>query len=134
MVKCLPLDPVAQVRFPPRVVGIFLNPVTFLVAIVEVNGLCFGHQDGMSRDNSVVPSRFWDESILSREICSRYRYITHFYCLAVEASFYSDVVKCLPLDLVAQVRIPPQAVRIFLHPATFILQVSSLDHIHCKSF
>ena len=26
--------------------------------------------------------------IKTREICSRYRYITHFYCLAVEAGFY----------------------------------------------
>ena len=24
--------------------------------------------------------------------------IKHFYCLAVEASFYSDVVECLPVD------------------------------------
>ena len=51
--------------------------------------------------------------------CSRDRYITHFYCLAVEAGFYSDVVECLPLDLAAQVRFPPQAVGIFLHPVTF---------------
>ena len=26
------------------------------------------------------------------------RYIIHFYCLAVEAGFYSDVVECLPVD------------------------------------
>ena len=26
--ECLPLDPAAQVRFPPRAVGIFLHPVT----------------------------------------------------------------------------------------------------------
>ena len=51
--------------------------------------------------------------------CSRDRYITHFYCLAVKAGFYSDMVKCLPLDPAAQVRFPPQAVRIFLHPVTF---------------
>ena len=70
----------------------------------------------MSQNYSVVPSRFGDESIKSREICSRYRYITHFYCLAVEAGFYSDVVECLPLDPVAQVRIPPRAVGIFLLP------------------
>ena len=55
----------------------------------------------------------------SREICSRDRYITHFYCLAVEAGFYSDVVECLPLDPAAQVRFPPRAVGIFLHPVTF---------------
>ena len=34
-----------------------------------VHGLCFGHQDGISRNNSVVPSRYGDESIKSREIC-----------------------------------------------------------------
>ena len=50
---------------------------------------------------------------------SRYRYVTHFYCLAVEAGFYSDVVECLPLDPAAQVRFPPRAVGIFLHPVTF---------------
>ena len=59
-----------------------------------------------------------DESIKSRELCSRNRYITHFYCLAVEAGFYSDVVECLPLDPAAQVRFPPRAVGIFLHPVT----------------
>ena len=39
--------------------------------------------------------------------------------LAVEAGFYSDVVECLPLDPAAQVRFPPWAVGIFLHPVTF---------------
>ena len=43
-------------------------------------------------------------------ICSRDRYIIHFYCLAVEAGFYTDVV---------EVRFPPRAVGIFLHPVTF---------------
>ena len=52
-------------------------------------------------------------------ICSSDRYITHFYCLAVEAGFYSDVVECLPLDPAAQVRFPPRACGIFLHPVTF---------------
>ena len=33
--------------------------------------------------------------------------------------FYSDVVECLPLDPAAQVRFPPRAVGIFLHPVTF---------------
>ena len=54
-----------------------------------------------------------------RNKCSRDRYITHFYCLAVEAGFYSDVVECLPLNPAAQVRFPPRAVGIFLHPVTF---------------
>ena len=25
-------------------------------------------------------------------------YIIHFYCLTIEAGFYSDVVECLPVD------------------------------------
>ena len=58
-------------------------------------------------------------SLCYNAICSRYRYITHFYCLAVEAGFYSDMVECLPLDPAAQVRFPPRAVGIFLHPETF---------------
>ena len=54
-------------------------------------------------------------TVLNKEccLCSRYRYIRHFYCLAVEAGFYSDVVECLPLDPAAQVRFPPRAVGIF---------------------
>ena len=32
-----------------------------------------------------------------------YIYI-HFYCFAVEAGFYSDVVECLPVDPVTWVR------------------------------
>ena len=65
------------------------------------------------------PNRPRWESNLGRRICSRDRYITHFYCLAVEAGFYSDVVECLPLDPAAQVRFPPRAVGIFLHPVRF---------------
>ena len=42
---------------------------------------------------------------MSTTVCSRDRYITHFYCLAVEAGFYSDVVECLPVDPAAQVRL-----------------------------
>ena len=63
--------------------------------------------------------------ILNREVevfaymCSRDMYITHFYCLAVDAGFYSDVEECLPLDPAAQVRFPPRVVGIFLHPVTF---------------
>ena len=55
----------------------------------------------MSRNYSMVPSRFGDGSIKIRGICSRDRYITYFYCLLIEAGFYSDVVECLPLETVA---------------------------------
>ena len=51
-------------------------------------------------------------------IGSRYMYIIHFYCLAIEAGFYSDMVECLPLDPAAQVRYPPRALGNFLHPVT----------------
>ena len=37
----------------------------------------------------------------------------HFYCLAVEAGFYSDVVECLPVDPASWVRIPAGAGKIF---------------------
>ena len=39
--------------------------------------------------------------------------IHHFYCLAVEASFYSDVVECLPVDPVTWVRIKAGTGKIF---------------------
>ena len=35
-----------------------------------------------------------------------YRYITHLYCLAVQAGFYSDVVECRTLSPADQVRSP----------------------------
>ena len=57
VIECLLVDPAAQVRFPPRAVVIFLHPVTFGDQC-GIHGLCFGHQDGMFQNNSVVPSRF----------------------------------------------------------------------------
>ena len=90
VVECLPLDPTAQVRFPPCEIWWPLWGSTACVLGIT--------QHEMSRNYSVVPSRFGDESIKSRETCSRDSYITHFYCLAVEAGFYSDEVDCLPVD------------------------------------
>ena len=64
VVECLPLDPAAQVRFPPRAVGIFLHPVTFGGQYVGTKACVSGiTQQEMSRNNSVVPTRFGDESI-----------------------------------------------------------------------
>ena len=34
---------------------------------------------------------------LSSGICSRDRYITHFFCLVVEASLYNNMIECLSL-------------------------------------
>ena len=63
VVECLPLDPAAQVRFPPRAVGIFLHPVTFggqqVGSTACVSGIT---QQEMSRNYRVVPIRFGDES------------------------------------------------------------------------
>ena len=46
-------------------------------------------------------------------MCHGARYISHFYCLAVEAGFYSDVVECLPVDPATWVRFPAGAGKIF---------------------
>ena len=43
----------------------------------------------------------------------------NFYRVAVEARLYSDVLECLPLDPVAQVRFTPRAVGTFLYPVTY---------------
>ena len=49
------------------------------------------------------------------------RYKIHFYCLAVEAGFYSDVVECLPLDPATWVRFPAGAGKIFsLYDRSFV--------------
>ena len=37
----------------------------------------------------------------------------HFYCLAVGAGFYSDVVECLPVDPATWFRFPAGAGKIF---------------------
>ena len=45
--------------------------------------------------------------------CHRTRYKIHFYCLAVEAGFYSDVVECLPVDPATWVQFPAGTGKIF---------------------
>ena len=62
MVEYLPLDPGAKVPFRPPDVGIFLHPVTF-GGQRGGSRACVSGQDGMSRNNRVVSSRFKDESI-----------------------------------------------------------------------
>ena len=51
--------------------------------------------------------------ILGALECHGARYISHFYCLAVEAGFYCDVVECLPVDPATWVRFPAGAGKIF---------------------
>ena len=54
-----------------------------------------------------------DEIYLRNACVTGYRYMIHFYCLAVEAGFYSDVVECLPVDPATWVRFPAGAGKIF---------------------
>ena len=58
---------------------------------------------------------------------SRGWYITHFYCLAVEAGFYSDVVECLRVDPATWVRFPARAGKVFS-----LYDISSLQKITNK--
>ena len=44
--------------------------------------------------------------MLEGENATGYRYITHLYCLAVQAGFYSDVVECRALSPADLVRSP----------------------------
>ena len=67
--------------------------------------------------------------------CHGDRCITHFYCLAVEAGFYSDVVERLPVDPATWVRFTAGAGKIFslydnwrLVPMTMVASVP-LDHV-----
>ena len=47
--------------------------------------------------------RFEDESKIGGGICSSDRYMMHYYCLAVQAGFYSNIVECSPVTQMAQV-------------------------------
>ena len=58
---------------------------------------------------------------------SRYLLI-HFYCLAIEADFYSDVVECLPVDPASWVRFPAGASKIFtLYDTIFVVDPIGVD-------
>ena len=59
----------------------------------------------------------------------------HFYCLAVEAGFYSDVVECLPVDPGTWVRFPAGAGKIFSLYDMCVTSLHSRDitatsHVH----
>ena len=63
-----------------------------------------------------------------------FRYnITHFYCLAVEACFYSDVVEYLPVDPATWVRFPAGAGKIFTlfdnHPLIFVFALFTIKSL-----
>ena len=71
---------------------------------------------------------------LEEENVTGYRYITHLYCLAVQAGFYSDVVECWILCGGSQVRSSAgSGQRYFSSPITFpsLIIISYLYHALC---
>ena len=56
---------------------------------------------------------FWDKVHFGGGECHGARYITHFYCLAVEACFYSQMVEYLHVDPATWVRFPAWTGKIF---------------------
>ena len=60
-----------------------------------------------------------------------YRYITHLYCLAVQAGFYSDVVECWPATQMARGRSPAAVlvIRIF-SPACTARQYNGVIYLY----
>ena len=52
-------------------------------------------------------------NLVGENVTGLSRYIIHFYCLAVEASFYSNVVEYLPVDPATWVRFLAGAGKIF---------------------
>ena len=56
---------------------------------------------------------FGDEVQFGGGECHGVRYKIHFYCLAVEAGNYSDVVECLPVDPATWFQFPAGAGKIF---------------------
>ena len=57
------------------------------------------------------------------------RYIIHFYCLAVKASFYSDVAECLPVDPATTVRFPAGGRQNIFALRHLAKQISKLDDL-----
>ena len=70
--------------------------------------LCINISLGLiSRDSCT--KKFRDEFQIGGVYVTGSRYIIHFYCLAVEAGFYSDVVECLHVDPATWVQFPAGA-------------------------
>ena len=75
--------------------------------------LCINISFGLFSHDSCT-KKFEDEFQTGGGECHRvYIHIIHFYCLAVEAVFYSDVVECLPVDPAIWVRFPAWTGKIF---------------------
>ena len=115
MVECLPVDPATWVRFLAGQVKYFrsmtmvpnvYNPPYDRSVHKYLPWIHF-HMIPVPR-NSRTNFKLEGVNVTG----SRYN-IIHFYCLAVEAGFYSDVVECLPVDPANWVRFPAGAGKIF---------------------
>ena len=67
--------------------------------------VCINSLSLISRD-SRIPRNSGTNFKLEGENVTGSRYITHLYCLAVQAGFYSNVVECWPVTQTARVRTP----------------------------
>ena len=112
VVECRTLNPADRVRSPvgENVIWIFSPFLLHLVASVGVAAL---EPDGRSkcwvvtrslRDICIGMNAYKCLVIGRRDVAVRY--MIHFYCLAVEADFYSDVVECRTLNPADRVRSP----------------------------
>ena len=112
VVECWTLNPADRVRSPvgENVIWIFSPFLLHLVASVGVAAL---EPDGRSKCWVVTPSlsdicigmNAYKCLVIGRRDVA-VRYMIHFYCLAVEAGFYSDVVECWTLNPADRVRSP----------------------------
>ena len=104
VVECWTLNPADRFRSPvgENVIWIFSPFLLHLVASVGVAAL---EPDGRSkcwvvtrslRDICIGMNAYKCHVIGRRDVAVRY--MIHFYCLAVEAGFYSDVVECWTLN------------------------------------
>ena len=112
VVECWTLNTADRVRSPvgENVIWIF-SP--FLLHLVASVGMAALEPDGRSkcwvvtrslRDICIGMNAYKCLVIGRRDVAVRY--MIHFYCLAVEAGFYSDVVECWTLNPADRVRIP----------------------------
>ena len=112
VVECRTLNPADRVRSPvgENVIWIFSPFLLHLVASVGVASL---EPDGRSkcwvvtrslRDICIGMNAYKCLVIGRRDVALRY--MIHFYCLVVEAGFYSDVVECRTLNPADRVRSP----------------------------
>ena len=99
MVECLPVDPATWVRFPAGAVKDFCS----MTMAPTINNPSYDHSvhkyfPWIHFHVIPVPRNSGTNFKLEGVNLTGYMYIIHFYCLAVEAGFYRDVVESLPVD------------------------------------